>query len=96
MLRATREDPAAAAAAGISVYRQRLLAFTLSGALAGFAGGLYVHFQTLQAGGRTIWVGHDLKQKVRNEVVQDGREYERNRALRDCKRASKKWSRSCE
>jgi len=51
MLRATREDPAAAAAAGISVYRQRLLAFTLSGALAGFAGGLYVHFQTLQAGG---------------------------------------------
>ena len=51
MLRATREDPAAAAAAGISVYRQRLLAFTLSGALAGFAGGMYVHFQTLQAGG---------------------------------------------
>ena len=51
MLRATREDPAAAAAAGISIYRQRLFAFTLSGALAGFAGGLYVHFQTLQAGG---------------------------------------------
>ena len=35
MLRATREDPAAATAAGISIYRQRLLAFTLSGALAG-------------------------------------------------------------
>lgn len=51
MLRATREDPAAAAAAGISIYRQRLLAFTLSGALAGFAGGLYVHLQPLQAGG---------------------------------------------
>jgi branched-chain amino acid transport system permease protein len=50
MLRATREDPAAANAAGISVYRQRLLAFTLSGALAGFAGGLYVHLQPLQAG----------------------------------------------
>jgi branched-chain amino acid transport system permease protein len=50
MLRATREDPAAAAAAGISIYRQRLLAFTLSGALAGFAGGLYVHLQALQAG----------------------------------------------
>jgi branched-chain amino acid transport system permease protein len=49
MLRATREDPAAAAAAGISVYRQRLLAFTLAGALAGFAGGLYVHLQSLQA-----------------------------------------------
>jgi len=43
MLRATREDPAAARAAGISVYRQRLVAFTLSGALAGVAGGLYVH-----------------------------------------------------
>jgi branched-chain amino acid transport system permease protein len=43
MLRATREDPAAARASGISVYRQRLVAFTLSGALAGLAGGLYVH-----------------------------------------------------
>jgi branched-chain amino acid transport system permease protein len=49
MLRATREDPAAAAAAGISVYRQRLLAFALSGALAGLAGGLYIHLQPLQA-----------------------------------------------
>jgi branched-chain amino acid transport system permease protein len=43
MLRATREDAAAARAVGISVYRQRVLAFVLSGALAGFAGGLYVH-----------------------------------------------------
>ena len=51
MLRATREDPAAAAAAGISIYRQRLLAFTLSGALAGFAGGIYVHLQPLQVNG---------------------------------------------
>ena len=51
MLRATREDSAAAAAAGISTYRQRLLAFTLSGALAGFAGGLYVHLLPLQVGG---------------------------------------------
>ena len=51
MLRATREDPAAAAASGISIYRQRLVAFTLSGALAGFAGGIYVHLQPLQAGG---------------------------------------------
>jgi branched-chain amino acid transport system permease protein len=42
-LRAAREDPAAASAAGISTYRQRLLAFALSGALAGLAGGLYVH-----------------------------------------------------
>ena len=43
LLRATREDPAAARAVGVSIYRQRLLAFTLSGALAGVAGGLYVH-----------------------------------------------------
>jgi branched-chain amino acid transport system permease protein len=42
-LRATREDPAAARASGISIYQQRLLAFTVSGALAGLAGGLYVH-----------------------------------------------------
>ncbi|HEY2372617.1 MAG TPA: branched-chain amino acid ABC transporter permease [Gaiellaceae bacterium] len=42
-LRAAREDPAAAASAGISTYRQRLLAFALSGGLAGLAGGLYVH-----------------------------------------------------
>ncbi|HET7044285.1 MAG TPA: branched-chain amino acid ABC transporter permease [Gaiellaceae bacterium] len=47
MLAATREDPAAASAAGISIYRQRLLAFTLSGGLAGFAGGLYVHLLPL-------------------------------------------------
>jgi branched-chain amino acid transport system permease protein len=42
-LRATREDAAAARASGIDVYRQRLVAFTVSGALAGLAGGLYVH-----------------------------------------------------
>ena len=42
-LRATREDPAAAQAVGISVHRQRLWAFALSGALSGFAGALYVH-----------------------------------------------------
>jgi branched-chain amino acid transport system permease protein len=43
-LRAVREDPAAARAAGIGVVRQRVWAFGLSGALAGLAGGLYVHF----------------------------------------------------
>ncbi|MEP6812178.1 MAG: branched-chain amino acid ABC transporter permease [Actinomycetota bacterium] len=43
LLRATREDPAAASAVGVSIYRQRLGAFILSGVLAGFAGGLYVH-----------------------------------------------------
>jgi branched-chain amino acid transport system permease protein len=42
-LRATREDPAAAQAVGISIHRQRLTAFVLSGTLCGFAGGLYVH-----------------------------------------------------
>ena len=47
LLRATREDAAAASAVGVSVYRQRLLAFVLSGALAGFAGGLYVHLLPL-------------------------------------------------
>ncbi len=43
-LRAARDDGPAARAVGISVYRQRLVAFALSGALAGFAGGLYVHY----------------------------------------------------
>ena len=47
MLRATREDSAAASATGISVYRQRLGAVVLSGALAGLAGGLYVHLLPL-------------------------------------------------
>lgn len=47
MLRATREDPPAASATGISIYRQRLGAFVLSGVLAGFAGGLYVHLLPL-------------------------------------------------
>ena len=50
MLRATREDPPAAVAAGISIHRQRLLAFTLSGALAGLAGGLYAHLIPIAAG----------------------------------------------
>jgi branched-chain amino acid transport system permease protein len=50
-LRATREDPAAARAVGVSIYRQRLVAFALSGFLAGFAGGLYVHFIPLQVDG---------------------------------------------
>jgi branched-chain amino acid transport system permease protein len=50
-LRAAREDPAAARAAGIDIHRERLWAFGLSGALCGFAGGLFVHQAgTLQAG----------------------------------------------
>lgn len=50
-LRAAREDPAAARAAGIDIHRERLWAFALSGALCGFAGGLFVHQAgTLQAG----------------------------------------------
>ena len=44
-LRAAREDPFAAQAAGIDIHRQRLWAFVLSGALSGFAGALFVHFQ---------------------------------------------------
>jgi branched-chain amino acid transport system permease protein len=43
MLRATREDAAAARGVGVSVHRERLLAFTVSGALGGFAGALLVH-----------------------------------------------------
>ena len=47
VLRATREDSAAARAVGVSVYRQRLVAFALSGVLCGLAGGLYVHLLPL-------------------------------------------------
>jgi branched-chain amino acid transport system permease protein len=47
LLRATREDAAAARAVGVSVYRQRAIAFALSGAVAGFAGGLYAHLLPL-------------------------------------------------
>ena len=43
LLRASREDPAAARGVGVNIHLERLVAFTLSGALAGFAGGLYVH-----------------------------------------------------
>jgi branched-chain amino acid transport system permease protein len=43
LLRGSREDAFAAQGVGVSVHRQRLWAFTLSGALAGFAGGLLVH-----------------------------------------------------
>ena len=43
LLRATREDPAAARAAGVSITRERLLAFALSGGIAGLGGGLLVH-----------------------------------------------------
>ena len=43
LLRASREDPAAAQAIGVNITRERLLAFALSGALAGLGGGLLVH-----------------------------------------------------
>ena len=42
-LRATREDAAAAQGVGVRIYRERLIAFALSGAMAGFAGAVYVH-----------------------------------------------------
>ena len=42
-LRASREDTAAARGVGVGVHRERLWAFTVSGALAGFAGALLVH-----------------------------------------------------
>ena len=43
LLRATREDFVAAKGIGIAVFRHRLLAFVISGALGGFAGALFVH-----------------------------------------------------
>jgi branched-chain amino acid transport system permease protein len=43
LLRATREDPAAARAIGVNITRERLLAFGLSGGIAGLGGGLLVH-----------------------------------------------------
>jgi branched-chain amino acid transport system permease protein len=44
MLRASREDEAAAQASGIDIVRQRLIAFVISGFLSGIAGVLLVHF----------------------------------------------------
>jgi len=43
LLRASREDPEAARAIGVNIHLQRLLAFMVSGGLAGLAGGLLVH-----------------------------------------------------
>lgn len=43
-LRATREDEVAARASGVSLYWPRLIAFTLSGFVAGAAGVLFAHF----------------------------------------------------
>jgi branched-chain amino acid transport system permease protein len=44
MLRATREDEVAAQASGTSLYWSRVIAFTLSGFVAGLAGVLFAHF----------------------------------------------------
>lgn len=43
-LQASREDEAAATAAGIDVFRQRLFAYTLSAFILGIGGVLYAHF----------------------------------------------------
>jgi len=43
-LRASREDEVAAKAAGVNVFRQRLLAYVISGFFAGVAGGFYGSF----------------------------------------------------
>jgi branched-chain amino acid transport system permease protein len=42
-LRATREDAMAAPALGISIFKVRLIAFIISGAVAGLSGGMYSH-----------------------------------------------------
>ena len=44
MLRASRDDEVAARAAGIDVYWQRLLAFSVSAVIVGFGGVLHAHF----------------------------------------------------
>lgn len=44
LLRAAREDEVAAQASGVSLYWSRLIAFTLSGFVAGLAGVLFAHF----------------------------------------------------
>jgi branched-chain amino acid transport system permease protein len=44
LLRATREDGLAARALGANTWRLRVLAFTLSGAMAGVAGAMYGHY----------------------------------------------------
>ncbi len=43
LLRASRADALAARGIGVSIFRHRLIAFVLSGAICGFAGALYVH-----------------------------------------------------
>lgn len=43
LLRASREDQSAALGIGVEIHRERLVAFTLSGAISGLAGGLLVH-----------------------------------------------------
>jgi branched-chain amino acid transport system permease protein len=43
LLRASREDQSAAAGIGVNIHRERWVAFTLSGAICGLAGGLLVH-----------------------------------------------------
>ena len=50
LLRATREDRVAGASLGINVYKHRLIAFAISGGVAGLAGGLLVH----QLGSMTV------------------------------------------
>ena len=44
---AIRDDDIAAAAAGINVYKYKMLAFIFSAAFAGLAGGLFAHYQSI-------------------------------------------------
>lgn len=43
-LRSARDEAVAAAASGVDIFRERLIAFTISAALCGMAGVLYAHF----------------------------------------------------
>ena len=54
-LRMIRDDPARAENLGVPVFRYRLAAFTLSGALCGLAGGLYAFVQNVASPDALFW-----------------------------------------
>ena len=69
--------------AGIDIHRQRLWAFTLSGALAGFAGGLLVHFHGTH---------QDRRRLPRPDVPDPGDARRRRLSQPRSARSSARWS----
>ncbi len=63
-LQAVRDNPLRAEAAGINVYAHRVVAMTISGAIAGSAGGLFVYLQGAIDPSQVHWVlsGHFMIQ----------------------------------